>query len=69
MLTVSVSHDHMITQNVNKDLLILKCACHLKTLKLSTYRWLQLSVNICKLYRNIYDHRPYCTKAIQSLAI
>ena len=38
MLTIPVNHDHMVTQNVNKDLLFLKCMCHLKTL------------NICKFY-------------------
>ena len=32
MLTIPVNHDHVITQNVNKDLLILKCICHLKSL-------------------------------------
>ena len=31
MLTIPVNHDHVITQNVNKEFLILKCTCLLKT--------------------------------------
>ena len=53
MLTIPVNHD------VNKDFLILKCICHLKTL--SYYlQMAELSVNICILY----NHMPYYTKAI-----
>ena len=50
MLTTPVNHDHMITQNVNKDLLILTCTCHLKTQSYHL-QMAELSVNICKLYK------------------
>ena len=50
MSTIPVNHDQVITQNVNKDLFILKCTCHLKAL--SYYlQMVELSVNICKLYK------------------
>ena len=47
MLTTPVSHDHMITQNVNKDLLILTCTCHLK-IQCFHLQKAELSENICK---------------------
>ena len=50
MLTIPVNHDHMITQNVNKDVLILKCTCHLKTLSYHL-QMSELPVYICKLYK------------------
>ena len=42
MLTIPVNHDHVITQNVNNYLLILKCTSYIKTLpKLSpTNGWI-----------------------------
>ena len=51
MLTIPVNCDHMITQNVNKDLLILKCTCHLKT---PSYflQMAKLPVNTCILYKS-----------------
>ena len=51
MLTIPVNHDHVITHNVNKDLLILKCTCHLKTLSYHL-KMAELPVNICKLYKS-----------------
>ena len=49
MLTIPVNQDHVVTQNVNKDLLILKWTCHLKTLSYHL-QMAELSVNICKSY-------------------
>ena len=49
MLTIPVNSDHMITQNVNKDLLILKCTCYLKTISYHL-QIAELQVNIYKLY-------------------
>ena len=50
MLTIPVNLDHMIAPNVNKDLLILKHACHLKTLSYHL-QMAALSVNIYNLYQ------------------
>ena len=50
MLTIPVNHYHVINQNVKKDLLILKCTCHLRTLSYHL-QMTELSVNICKLYQ------------------
>ena len=47
MLTIPVNHDH---QNVKKDLLILKCTCHLKTLSYCL-QMPELPVNNCILYK------------------
>ena len=48
MLTIPINHDHVITQNVNKDLLILKCTCYIKTL---TYHLQVADICInCKIY-------------------
>ena len=50
MLTMPVNHVHMITQNVNTDLLTLKCTCHLKNLS-CCLQMAELPVNICTLYK------------------
>ena len=73
MLTISVNHNHMITQNVNKDLLILKCTCYLKNLSYHL-QMAELSVNYCILYKiymitghiiqMLYNHWPYDIKDI-----
>ena len=78
MLTIPVTHDHVITPNVNKDLLILKCTCHLKTLSYHL-QMADLSVNICKLYKiymitdhiiqKLYDHWPYDIKDILFICV
>ena len=46
-----VNHDQVITQNVNKDLLILKYAFHLKTLSYHL-QMDKLSVNTGILYKS-----------------
>ena len=71
MLTIPVNCDHVITLKVNKDLLILKCTCHLKTLSYHL-QMAELSVNICNLYKiymitghiiqKLYDHWAYDIK-------
>ena len=61
MLTIPVNHDHVITLNVNKDFLVLKCTCHLKTLGYCL-QMAELSVNICKLY-NIYTIKDHTVKS------
>ena len=68
MLTTPVTCDHVITQNVNKDLLILTCTCYHKTL---SYH-LQIA-NVCKIYmitghtmQNLYDHWPYINLVIST---
>ena len=48
---IPVNHDHVITQNVNIDLLILKCTCHLKTLSYCL-QMAELSVNTGILYNS-----------------
>ena len=64
MLTIPVNCDHMITKNVTKDLLTLKCTCHLKTLSYC----LQM-INICKLYKIYMSTGHTIQKAIESVAI
>ena len=69
MLTIPVDCDHVITQNVNKVLLILKYTCHLNTLRYHL-QMAELFVNICELFKiymiidhtiqKLYDHWPYC---------
>ena len=78
MLTIPVKRDHVITQNVNKDLLILKCACHLQSLSYHL-QMAELSVNICKLYKiytitghtiqKLYNHWPYNIKDILVICV
>ena len=78
MLTETVNHNHVITLNVNKDFLILECTCHLKTLSYHL-QMAELSVNICKLYKNYmitdhtvqkqYHHWPYDIKDILVLCL
>ena len=50
MLTLSVIHAHMVTSNVNKDVLILKYTCLLKTLSCHL-QMAELSVNTYVLYK------------------
>ena len=67
MLKIPVNHD------VNKDFLILKCTCHLKTLNYCL-QMAELSVNTCMLYKfytitghiiqRLYNHWPYAIKDI-----
>ena len=73
MLTIPVNLDHMITQNVNKDFLISKCICHLKTLSYHL-QMATVTVNTCKLHKiymiightiqKLYDHWSYNIKDI-----
>ena len=58
MLTITVNCDHVITQNVNKDLLILKCTCYLKTISYHLQMAEKLPVNICQTILKLYNHRP-----------
>ena len=51
MLAIPVNHDHMITQSVNKDLLILKCTHNLKILSFH-FQMADLSVSICVKVQN-----------------
>ena len=78
MFTIPANCDHMITQNVNKGLLILKCTCHLKTLSYHL-QMAELSVNICKLYKiymitdhtveKLYNHLPYDIRDILVICV
>ena len=73
MFTIPANCDQLITQNVNKGLLILKCTCHLKNLSYHL-QMAESSVNICILYKiymitghimqKLYDHWPYDIKEI-----
>ena len=66
MLTTPVNCDHVITLNVNNNLLdFLTCTCHLKTLRYHL-QMAESPVNTCILYkiymitgyRKLYDHWP-----------
>ena len=68
----SWSNDHSDCKQ--KDLLILKCTCHLKTMSYHL-QMAELSVNISSiwsqtiLYQNLYDHWPYDIKDILVICV
>ena len=78
MLTIPVNHDHMITLNVNKHLLILKCTCHLKTLcyHLQMTKIIYKYFKLYKIYtitdhtiQKLYDHWSYRIKDILVICV